>query len=519
MRNGCLCSLLVVLGLGQGALAQMPYPPSYPLPPMPPPWLAPAGMTAPSPLLIGGALTADGPIDLPSLKQKPRPLSSVWQQTPQPMRPHHPRQTRTKAAAQRSASGITPASLATLAAGADVPVVSEPAAPPAAVEPVAPLKGDIYPPICEVEPACPPAPLSAACPLPRNTPCGYWTYGSAEYLYWWTPVQNSPPLAVLGPLAAPQQVVGGPSMLDNHGHSGGRFTLGAWLNAYQTVGAEVTFWFLGQTSPSQQLATPRTGPALSRPYIDAATGAAAGLPLTQPGIQNGSLKISQTNWLWNIEANLRKEMFRTAWGHLDVLGGFRYLSLNESLELNSTTAFITAPIVLSDANVFSRDFFGTENSFYGGQLGLQGNVTYGPFNVDGWGKIALGGNQETVVIHGATVIQAPPTPIGNVTTASGLLAQSTNSGIFNRNQFTVIPEAGVKVSVQVTSYLRLTGGYTFVYINNVVRPGSQIDPVVNPTQVPQLQLGPPTGPARPQFTFQSDSYWIHGPSVGMEWRF
>ncbi|WP_299009694.1 BBP7 family outer membrane beta-barrel protein, partial [uncultured Caulobacter sp.] len=70
------------------------------------------------------------------------------------------------------------------------------------------------------------------------------------------------------------------------------------------------------------------------------------------------------------------------------------------------------------------------------------------------------------------------------TRSGGLLAQDSNIGNYERNELSVLPQLGVTLGYKLTERLKLTGGYTFVYWSNVVRPGDQIDPEVNPGNLP-----------------------------------
>ena len=97
-----------------------------------------------------------------------------------------------------------------------------------------------------------------------------------------------------------------------------------------------------------------------------------------------------------------------------------------------------------------------------------------------------------------------------------MLALPSNSGHFSRNVFSVVPEVGMNLSYQVCPNLRLFMGYTFLYWNNVARPGALIDTVVNTTQ---QSGGTLTGPARPAFAFHNTDYWAHGINFGLELRY
>jgi hypothetical protein len=52
----------------------------------------------------------------------------------------------------------------------------------------------------------------------------------------------------------------------------------------------------------------------------------------------------------------------------------------------------------------------------------------------------------------------------------------------------------------------------------VVRPGAQIDPVVNPSLLP-FSGATQTGPARPAFDYVERQFWMHGINVGLTVRF
>jgi hypothetical protein len=52
-----------------------------------------------------------------------------------------------------------------------------------------------------------------------------------------------------------------------------------------------------------------------------------------------------------------------------------------------------------------------------------------------------------------------------------------------------------------------------LYLDDVVRPGTQIDRVVNATQIGGGAL---VGPARPAFGFNSTDVWLYGANFGIE---
>ena len=88
------------------------------------------------------------------------------------------------------------------------------------------------------------------------------------------------------------------------------------------------------------------------------------------------------------------------------------------------------------------------------------------------------------------------------------------------SEFTYVPEFSANLTVQVTPHLTLSGGYTYLYINRVARPGDQITGAINPTQVPTApNFGATfTGRAQP-FEVRHSDYFAHGLNVGLLYGF
>jgi hypothetical protein len=162
------------------------------------------------------------------------------------------------------------------------------------------------------------------------------------------------------------------------------------------------------------------------------------------------------------------------------------------------------------------DDFSTHNQFYGGQVGIRGEMWAGRFYAVANAKVALGDCQQGVDISGATRITSPA---GVVTTQpGGLLALPSNSGHFFGDHFAVIPEGSLILGYDVSSRLSLTVGYTFLYCSNVARPGDQIDRSVNPLALPTVG-GSGAASGRPAFGLQETDFWAQGLTFGLELRF
>jgi hypothetical protein len=352
-------------------------------------------------------------------------------------------------------------------------------------------------------------------------------WASAEYLLWWFEGSHIPPLVTTSPagstgiIGAPGTVVlfGGRS-LEEEAHSGGRFTLGFWLNECQTLGVEANYLFLG--SHSTEFTAGGSGlpgsQVIARPIVNGITGAETAELVNFPGAVAGNIHVLSNSRLEGAGITGLANICCACCYRLDFLAGFRYLELREGLGDEEFVAISPGVPTIGGSTLGVSDQFDTRNQFYGGQLGARAEYRWGRLFVNATGSVALGTDHETIDIHGATVI----TPAGGarMTVPGGILALPTNSGHFSRDRFAVVPEVGVNVGYQVTPHVRVFVGYGFLYLSNVVRPGNVIDRTVNLTQIPS-NLGPGTlvGPARPALVLRDTEFWAQGVNFGLEVRY
>jgi hypothetical protein len=334
---------------------------------------------------------------------------------------------------------------------------------------------------------------------PYLEPRGYRGYAAGEYLYYWTKRQQSPALLLVGDdfITADD--------FDGRSHHGGRFTLGYWLDTPCPLAIEGVFMFLGEEHKGFQ-ARSNGFPFIGRPVVDAGGGLVA-IPVSDLGLP-GTANLETQGRLYGFEVNLRRELGRTTGGHVDMLLGYRQVHLDEGLTVSDNTQFGGGAGPLAGASISTLDQFGTHNQIFGGQVGAEAEVKFGGrFFLDVWGKFMLGYNAQTANISGFTAIQGPP-PVGGVTVPAGVLAQPTNIGEHRNNSFTVMPEAGVNVGMNITRNWRVAAGYSVLFLNNVIRPGELIDTTINPA------AGRPAAPA-----FDESTFWAHGVNVQMEIRY
>lgn len=349
----------------------------------------------------------------------------------------------------------------------------------------------------------------------------FWLRG--EYVLWWTKNGNIPLLLTRGESTDPLPgAVGQPNTKPLYGgdvafheRSGARFTAGMALGAERLWSLEAGYFFLNARRVGVDDSS-AGNPILARPFTDANTSAQNSSITTFPGILAGNIDIESSSYLYGLEANVQRALWQAPRLGFEMLAGFRYLDLIESLQIQeNTSASLNAPN-FAGRTIHVADRFGTDNHFYGGQLGMRSEFEIKRLRIGLLAKLAFGAVQETARINGQTLIDsAVPTNV-----PAGLLALSSNSGEFSRTAFAVVPELGINVGLRVTQRLTALAGYSFIYWNRVVRPGDQVDTTLNPNLIPTSDtFGAATGPRRPAFTFHETDYWAQGVTFGLEFRY
>lgn len=377
----------------------------------------------------------------------------------------------------------------------------------------------------------------------HGTP-GIW-YGSVDFLLYTLNRDQSPPLVITGPQTTTDINSPGVSVLyggtlPSESLYGGRVTMGVWFNRCQTWGMFGSFFTTGTKKEEWSASSPDGSTFLARPFYNNSPVNFDGSPHTpaediervaQTGL-GGSVSVNRTALIRGGDLNFRFNWFngssssgRTMW-NIDSYFGVKYMGLDESLTVTENLVGLdNNPVVgVRGARFFVQDSFSTRNNFIGGNLGLMSEARLGRFFLETHSGIALGSNQQEIVINGNTQITPPggtPSPL----MTGGLLAQQTNIGQYQHNQFSIVPEFGLKFGINLTDHMRIYAGYEMMYWTNVVRPGQQIDYTVNTSQLPRLDannnpVNPPVvGSPRPAFNLQTSNLWISGFSAGLSWVF
>ena len=411
-----------------------------------------------------------------------------------------------------------------------------PPSAPASTEPAA-----INPPLVIAETAPPPPSEADHPPLPGlSDPCSCGKLGprfwvSSEYLLWW--VKKGPvdaPLLTFNPsngtaaaLTDPgTQVLLGPGGqgLSYGGFSGGRVTAGGWLDSCEQIGLEAS-GFLLERRPFTLLASSSAPPRLGNPVNF--TVPFGGLTPGEAAFTNGNgaaipeiATVQSSSQLWGAEVNGLLNLTSSDRWHIHLLAGLRYLDLAENLRLTENFSDVT-----TSGSEILFDSFQTRNQFYGGQVGTRIGFTFRKLSAELTTLLALGENHEVLSINGSTTVTNGAFGFPTGTFPGGVYADVSNIGRFNRDVFSVVPEARLQLGYDVTSRLRALVGYNFLYVNNVMRPGNQVDRNLNANQnyAGNFAVGTTpvfnTPPNQPGPLLQRSDFWAQGVSFGLEFRF
>ena len=388
------------------------------------------------------------------------------------------------------------------------PVAPEGAGLPNGLAVSQPLQADLPDPKPAPVSAPPRADLSPAGPLPKS-------WDSWEVLLWWPQPQRLPPLLLGSRTGVP--VLGGPDSVlllgggrsDPPHSTGGRFTLGWSLGEDRRTGFEISYLFTGTQTSHDEVG--RSPVYLARPVYNPHTGAEDAVPVNTPWMRGDFQAWANTriqSWgvtgLANLYAGECVRVHGTA--------GYRYFMVNEGLRFEQSSAFQGTDGLYRS---HTADQIDAHNRFHGGELGLRTELVRGPFSLQLDTKVSLGRTVEMVRVGGLTVGTVEgPGGIQTQTFPGGVFGQPSNSGRTARSHFAVLPEGGLKVGYRLGERARFSVGYTVFYLSDAVRPGDQIDRVVD-----LAQLAGGASAERPLPLFVRSEYWVQGLSLGLEWRY
>ena len=351
-------------------------------------------------------------------------------------------------------------------------------------------------------------------------PYQFWV--SAEYLWWRLKDDTVPALVTTGPATFPVGFLGNPGTrvlfggdMDRGTLNGVRVRAGMWLDECRTFALEVSGFCL-QNDENTTAFNSAQFPVLARPFTDVNPGGPNSEFLSFPGLATGTVSVTnELNKFRGATLAARCPICVSCNYGLSGLVGLQCLNLEETLTIVETpVGSPNNPFPGGAGTQFiATDRFRTENQYCGAFVGLNGYYNHGCWVFGAYGTFGAGCNRQTVDISGS-LVTIPAGGTASVQPGALLALPGRNIGSWDNNEFSTASELGVTVGYQITSNIQIFGGYSFLYWTNVVRPGSEIDPVLDTTRIPNFGGTAPTS-ARPFVPFNQVDFWAQGVSAGI----
>lgn len=321
---------------------------------------------------------------------------------------------------------------------------------------------------------------------------------------------------------------------------GFKMTAGGWIDEERKFGAEVSGFWLPQSSESHTRSQDGVNRFAIPFYNSLAEVLFPGFPSYEDRIafepgewSQASIKIGNRQEFWGAGAHALVSVMRRDDLTVDFKAGFRYLSLKDRFTFKQTATdavdgtfrnFANEAFSVDGATYTSKDTFAGENKFYGLDVGARFVLKKGRFGVEVSPSVAVGGTRQTVAIKGVSTADLASVGYHSVWNGSGFWAQDTNIGTHNQTVLSIVPEINVKGTYDVNKRITVSVGYGILYWNSVVNGGDHVDRRINPDKIAVGGFGLPFGtagnfPADPGFKFKETDFWAHGVNVGFKLKF
>jgi hypothetical protein len=334
-------------------------------------------------------------------------------------------------------------------------------------------------------------------------------WAEVDALLWWGPNSTTPPLVVSGPVGSltPTNVLAGGDQAPLGGGllPGIRANLGIWLDDCETTGVGGRFTTLLTGDTTQSFVSNGPNPtSLGLPFFNVSSGAPdvflVALDAGANGADTGSVTVNNQTSFLQAEAYGRFLLARAQTARADLLGGYTFARLDDSLGILSRTVDgISGGAPDGTVETFN-DQFSTQNTFHGGHIGFTSDITRGCWTFSTLSKVSIGNMRQVGTVAGSG---------NNLQNNQGFYAR--NIGTQTRDVFTFLPEAGAKLRYQVTEKMMFNVGYSFLFFPDVAMSSGLIDT--------NIDITPIAAPTAPQPRFANDSFYLHGIDLGLSFSF
>ncbi|AWM41526.1 hypothetical protein GobsT_74200 [Gemmata obscuriglobus] len=359
-----------------------------------------------------------------------------------------------------------------------------------------------------------PAPATVSIPTEtRPFPMvGPQFWASGDYvLAWYTPIRTPPLIQAVPAALANQSTSNGAVTLfpENNRINFGAFNgIRASVGAnFEKFGVEVGGFVLERQGESSSFFNNGNPVALGQGYISAGSGLPTTLFASLPGQYSGGVSAAAQSRLWGLDGNIRRAWYTFLFDTTDVLVGFKYLDLHESLTVYSPSVFPSGGVISSSDSVR------TSNRFYGGYVGINSRLgNERGFGLDLTSKSGLGGVAQRAELVGSNSF-IPAGGAADIEPA-GLYARGLNAGTFTRSKVAYTQDFDLKLTYNFNPWFQVSFGYSLMYMSSAIRPGGAIDAVVNDSNVRFVAQPTPSTLARPAFAWRTDGLTVNALTFG-----
>ncbi|HQR05792.1 MAG TPA: BBP7 family outer membrane beta-barrel protein [Gemmatales bacterium] len=319
------------------------------------------------------------------------------------------------------------------------------------------------------------------------------------------------------------------SGLEGLDRTGGRLTIGMFLDSARDWSAELSYFQL-ETKGTQY-----TGIA-SAQNVQFQTGLQNVVIMTTPG-SNGSAPIetivqtpvnfsadfnariegASSSKFFGFEANVNNRYFTIGQTKVSGIYGLRYLdlTLDQTLFQSITVrddiyiidAFTNRPATNGSTTFLAGDYQ-AHNQFFGAQVGARFDSDYGRFFINGFGKFAFGGMRQELITNEAvfnTDIFIPE----DVYPSQTILRE-------NHTRLAFVLEGNLSAGFHLTENLSVFAGYNVMVMTRV----AQFTPNDAPASGSgKITLGTAENPIPVTNIFTEGRYYAQGLNLGLEFRY
>ncbi|WP_417738041.1 BBP7 family outer membrane beta-barrel protein [Rosistilla oblonga] len=353
-----------------------------------------------------------------------------------------------------------------------------------------------------------------------------WTF-NAEYLLWSISGFDVPALVTNSPAGTPRSQAGilgepetrilfGDQTLVDGSRSGGRFSLSRVLEPSGMKTVELSYFFLGQTNDTFSASSDGSG-ILARPFFSVepgATGPNAEL-VAFPGVLEGNISVTASSEMQGGGIVAYQVIDRSDCRQIRLFAGYNYHELEESLEIRDFKRTLDSSLGLAvGTTIAEQDQFSTDNQLNSFVLGADLKARHRRVSVGLMMKLGLGNTNTTATLAGRTTTTVPLAGGDDINSVNtGLLVLDTNRGIYEGNEFTMMPQLGIDLGFQINRGWSAHVGYDFIYWSRVLRPGDQVDTNLN---LSQLAAGGLNGIPAPEMPWKVSDLRIHAIDFGLQ---